>query len=278
MDTFKILNPHAAVLVWNYNDRISGDVNGVIDEEGINFTLISTVSCISIQTNKSKSSPAGSFQLVLAPFKNWVSTLTAGSWCAILMSNKPITASSLRTADPEQVKMFGKIESVRVETSMAGDGTRQTRFLVSGSDWGHIFNNVLYIDNLIAAANDPQSLGNGAAVAIRNALFGNQNSPQSFAIKDNLTSLVNIFGADLGGFTGVGAGINRLAKSSYDFILPAKVANFFKFTNSSSRIITRILAIQTGKLSSYNKYNEIVDSYGFLNPFSLQGTNSVWQI
>ena len=67
---FKLLTPHAAVLIWNYDDRISGDLNKTVNEEKINATLISTLSCISIQTSKSKSSPAGTFQLVLAPTKN----------------------------------------------------------------------------------------------------------------------------------------------------------------------------------------------------------------
>lgn len=283
---FKILTPHAAVIIWNFNDRISGtlaDEGGVIDEEGINVKLISTVSCVSIQTSKSKGSPAGSFQLTLAPSKNWVSTITSGSWCAILMSNKPITESDIKTANPDQVKMFGKIESVRVDTIMNQDGTRQTRFLVSGTDWGHIFNNVLYIDNLIAAANDPQLIGNGPAIALRNLLLGDNNSPQSFAVKDNLASLVNIFGNNLDGYSKFGDTINRLAKSSYDFILPKEVANFFNFirpvTNQQdSRVITKLLNIQTGKLTKYNEYKDINESFGYINPFSLQGTNSFWQI
>lgn len=279
----EIATPHAAVLVWNYNDRISGDVDGTIDEEGINFQLISTVSCISIQTSKSKGSPAGSFQLVLAPFKNWVSTLTAGSWCAILMSNKPITEKDVKVrANLDQVKMFGKIETVRVDVSTnPADGSRQTRFLVSGTDWGHIFNNVLYIDNLINATNDPATLGNSAAVAIRNALMGKGNTPKSFSVADNLTSLLNIFGNNLEGFTEAGKDINRLAKSSYDFILPKEVANYFKFVGpkgDTSRVITRLLKLQTGKLISYNKYKEISDSFGYIDPFSLQGTNTFWQI
>ena len=167
MSQFRVLTPHAAVIVWNYADRIGSE--GVSDLNGVEETIISTLSLVSIQTAKTKGNPVGTFQLTLAPFKNWVSTINSGSWCAILMSNKKITPESLQKADPSMVKMVGKIESVRCETQQVGD-ERQTRYLVSGSDWGHIFNNILYVDNLLAAQNDPRLQGNGAAVALRSAL------------------------------------------------------------------------------------------------------------
>lgn len=277
---FKILTPHAAVIIWNYADRLGNEKP--TDINGVEETIISTLSCISIQTAKTKSNPAGSFQLVLSPFKNWVSTITSGSWCAILMSNKKITEASLKNADPSMVKMIGKIETVRCETQQVGD-TRQTRYLVSGTDWGHIFNNVLYVDNFLAAANDPKLQGNAAAVALRKALFGNGNSPQSFAVQDNLASLLNIFGNKLDGFTDTGKDIKRLAKSNYDFVMPQEMVNFFKFVGpngktSKEKMITRVLNLKTGKLVSADKYDDTPEAYGYINPFSLQGTNSFWQI
>lgn len=277
---FDIRTPHAAILVWNYIDRIGSD--GVSNLNDVEPTIISTVSCVSIETAKSKGNPVGTFRFVLAPFKNWVSTLTTGSWCAILMSNKPITKESLRKADPQLVKMFGKIVTVRADTKQVGD-TRQTLFYVTGEDWGHIFNNVMYIDNLLASANDPQSQGNAAAVAIRNAAFGNKNSPQFASVKDLLTSIVNIFGNDLQGFSDSGKGINRLAKSVYDFVIPKPMVDFFGFINENgdpdkSQLINKILNIQTGRLVGVDDYDEVSESAGYLNPFSLQGTNTFWQI
>lgn len=280
MSQFRVLTPHAAVIVWNYADRIGSE--GVSDLNGVEETIISTLSLVSIQTAKTKGNPVGTFQLTLAPFKNWVSTINSGSWCAILMSNKKITPESLQKADPSMVKMVGKIESVRCETQQVGD-ERQTRYLVSGSDWGHIFNNILYVDNLLAAQNDPRLQGNGAAVALRNALFGKGNSPQSFAVKDNLRSLLNIFGNNLSGFTDVQDDINRLAKSTYDFVMPQQMVNFFGFVGPSGRttkekVLTRVLNLQTGRLVSTNRYDDKPEAYGYINPFTLQGTNSFWQI
>lgn len=281
MSKFTLRTPHAAVIVWNYKDRLSSDPTSAGTLNDTEKAIISTVSCVSIQTSKSKGEVAGSFQLVLAPYKNWVSTLTAGSWCCIMMSNKPI--DQLTKADPDLVKMIGKIDTVRVETNVLQDGTRQTRYLVSGTDWGHIFNNVMYVDNLLASQNDPKLQGNGAAVAIRNALFGKGNSPQSFKVNDNLTSLINIFGNDLSGFTKAGTDINRLSKSTYDFLMPKDMVNFFQFvgpenTVTNSTQITKILSLQTGRLTAYDNYEDTTDAYGYLDPFSLQGTNTFWQI
>lgn len=280
MSQFRVLTPHAAVIVWNYADRLGSE--GVKDINGVEETIISTLSCVSIQTAKTKGNPAGTFQLVLAPFKNWVSTINAGSWCCILMSNKKITPASLQKADPAMVKMIGKIESVRCDTQQVGD-ERQTRYLVTGTDWGHIFNNILYVDNLLAAQNDPRLQGNGAAVALRNALFGKGNSPQSFAVKDNLRSLLNIFGNNLSGFTDVQDDINRLAKSTYDFLMPQEMINFLGLVGpngktTKEKVLTRVLNLQTGRLISSNKYDDKPEAYGYINPFSLQGTNSFWQI
>jgi hypothetical protein len=278
---FKIRTPHAAVIVWNYVDRLgSGGTDKLQETEK---AIISTLSLVSIQTSKSKSTPQGSFQLVLAPYKNWVSTITAGSWCAILMSNEPITEQDLQHANKKHVKMIGKIESVRVDTTISEDGARRTQFMVSGVDWGHIFNNTIYVDNLLAGPNDPQSQGNGVAVALRNAMFGDGGTQKSFAVADNLSSLIRIFGSSLKGFSKTGNDINRLAKSVYDFKMPNAMVEYFNIKNSSGARVrhqemTKVLNLVTGSLKGPQKYYDGRESVGFIDPFSLQGTNSFWQI
>ena len=280
-----ITTPHAAVLIWNYDDRITGagaqqNTLDTLSEP----MIVSTVSCRQIQTSKSKSQPDGSFNFILAPTKNWVEAITPGSWCCILMSNTPITQDNLLHADRKQVKMIGKIESVRAEVQVNDEGARNTMFNVSGTDWGHIFNSVLYIDNLLASANDPKNQGNAAAVAIRNALFGaNSASAQAFFVRDNLRSIVNIFGQTLGDFTKAGTAINRLAKSIYNFRIPRQMQSFFDFVDESGKytetqIINDILTLQTGRLVGSDTYDTTPEAIGFIDPFSLQGTNTFWQI
>lgn len=289
---FKVKTPHAAVLVYNYSDRI-GVPTGKYDATGVNDiigtekeeppVIVSTLSCVSIQTNKGKSTPDGSFNLVLAPFKNWVGTLTAGSWCVIMMSNEPITKKDLGGANKNQVKMLGRIETVRCETNVNNEGARETLYYVSGVDWGHIFNSILYVDNLLASPNDPKMQGNAAAVALRNALFGKEGSPQSFTVAQNLTNILDIMGKNLGGFTQAGKEIGRLSNSIYEFKIPTALMKFFKFKNADGKVVSaaslnKVIALITGSLTAKDTYKDMGEAVGFIDPFSLQGSHSLWQI
>jgi hypothetical protein len=291
MSGFSVKTPHAAVLVWNYIDRISSPTGGPFSSgvknlngtEGAPPTIISTLSCISIQTNKNKGQPDGSFNIVLAPYKNWTSTLTAGSWCVILMSNEPITEQDLKKANKNHVKMLGRIETVRCETTVNDEGARQTLYYVSGVDWGHVFNSVLYIDNLIASESSPQDQRNDVAVALRNALFGEKGSPKSFFVHQNLSSILNVMGTNLAGFTKVQGDVGRLAKTIYEFQIPDELAKFFTFKNArnetiSAKSINKLIALVVGSLVGPDAYEPSREAVGFLDPFSLQGTHSLWQI
>jgi hypothetical protein len=280
---FKLTTPHACVIIWNYDDRLGVTPTTTATINTVNQVILDTISCMSIHTSKGKGSPAGSFTVELAPWRDWVSQITAGSWCTILMSNQPITQAQLANADPSYVKMIGKIESVRVDVNVNEEGARQTRYIVSGTDWGHIFNNVLYIDNLIAAASDPTNQGNTIAIALQKQMFGNGNAPQSFKVADNLVALLGIFGASSSGLVEASNAINRLDKSIYDFLIPTQMAQYFNFIDGDGNInqsttLSDLLTLQTGRLTSYNSYSDTNEAFGFIDPFSLQGTNSFWQI
>jgi hypothetical protein len=279
MANFKIKTPHAAVIVWNYVDRISAD--GVTYLNTVEPKIISTVSCMSIQIAKSKSNPSGTFEIVLAPSKNWLSTLTTGSWCCILMSNRKITEEDIKKAKPDTLKMIGKIESVRLETKQNGD-VRQTRYIVTGVDWGHIFNNNIYIDNLIGAQQE-QNQQNALAIAIRNASTANGNSPKSFSVDANIQNIISIFGQSFKALKETGESIGRLDKSSYNFSIPGDMADFLGLVNAQKEKnkdvnINNILRLVSGKLISEDKYDGESRAQGFLDPFGMQGTNTFWQI
>ena len=279
MANFKIKTPHAAVIVWNYVDRISAD--GVTNLTKVEPKIISTVSCISIQISKSKSNPVGSFEVVLAPSKNWLSTLTAGSWCCILMSNRKITEEDIKKAKPDTLKMIGKIESVRLEAKQNGD-MRQTRYIMSGVDWGYIFNNNMYIDNLIGAGQQ-QNQQNALAIAIRNASTANGNSPKTFSIDDNIKNIISVFGQSWKSIKKTGDQIGRLDKSVYDFSIPADMASFLNLVNAQDEKpkdvnINNALKLVSGKLVREDTYDGESQAQGFLDPFGMQGTNTFWQI
>jgi hypothetical protein len=287
-NNYIISTPHACVKIWNFDDRITNgtpnqNYSGSIKEiSNVNETILTTVSCVSIHTNKSKGSPVGSFEVVLAPTYDWLSRITAGSWCVIMMSNGPIGPNQLTNADAAYVKMIGKIESVRAEVNVDEMGTRHTRYIMSGVDWGHVLNNVIYIDNLIAGPNDPTSQGNVAAINLQKQMFGDGNSPQSFKVVDNLTSLLNLFGTSSPLYA-TGKEVDRLAASIYDFVIPTEMAKFCRFIDADDNVnlstkLSDVLGIQSGKLVGYNAYQDSNDAYGFIDPFSVQGTNTFWQL
>jgi hypothetical protein len=271
------------MIIWNYDDRLGNTPTTAATVNVVNQIILDTISCVSLHTSKGKGSAAGSFTVELAPWRDWVSQITAGSWCTILMSNQPITPKQLASADANYVKMIGKIESVRVDVNVDEEGARHTRYIVTGTDWGHIFNNVLYIDNLIAAASDPTNQGNTIAIALQKQLFGDGNTPQSFKVADNLVALMGIFGASSSGLVEASNAINRIDKSIYDFYIPTQMAQYFNFVDGDGNInqstkISDLLTLQTGRLSGHDTYSDTNEAFGFIDPFSLQGTNSFWQI
>lgn len=280
----RIRTPHAAVLVFNYNDRAGTIPSAGIDD--VDELIVSTVSCISITTSKSKGDPQGTFQLVLAPNRNWVSTLTPGSWCVLLMSNSPITQDDFNTVDPNKLKMIGKIDTVRVGTVAGEDGSRTTAYYVGGIDWGHVFNNILYIDNTLARPSDPGNLGNSAAIAIQNLLFGAKGQPKRFDTASSMQALLDVVGKDIGGFSTAGKELTLLANAIYSFNIPKRLSAYLKLSNKSgfpepvATNVNSMINLISGKLdSTEDEYNSSdPESYGFIDPFSLQGAHSFWQV
>lgn len=279
----RIRTPHAAVIIWNYDDRVGSMPSDTINS--VEKLIVSTNSCIGIQTSKSKGDPQGTFQLTLAPNRNWVSGVTPGSWCVLLMSNSPITQLDFQKADPTKLKMIGKIDTVRVDTKANDDGSRQTIYYVSGVDWGHIFHNILYIDSNLARPTDPVNLGNSAAIAIQNLLFGEKGIPKRFTTAASLQSLLDVVGKDLGGFSAAGGQLNLLANAIYNFNLPASLSTYLQLANKSGvpvpppTNVNSMINLVSGALkTTEDSYTDTEESYGFIDPFSLQGAHSFWQV
>ena len=144
-----------------------GDADSAQGKNGIkpfevDQIVLNTTSLLSISTSKDKSKPAGSFEIRLAPTKNWVTAITPGSWCIILMSNSAINDKAKYgggRVDEKSFKMLGRIESVRgvIEVDQA-TGARKTGYIVQGVDWGTIFDSTLYVDPLNRAG-DGSSIG-----------------------------------------------------------------------------------------------------------------------
>ncbi len=281
--SLRIRTPHAAAIIWNYDERVGSTPS--LSVNAVDKLIISTVSCVSIQTSKSKGDPQGSFQLTLAPRKNWVSAITPGSWCVLLMGNSPLTELDFQKVDPTKLKMIGKIDTVRVDTEAGSEGERKTMYYVSGVDWGHVFNNIIYIDNNLARPTDPTNLGNSAAVAIQNLLFGEKGVPKRFTTAASLNALLETFGKDLTGFSAAGAEMKLLANAIYNFNMPSSMVSYLALNNKNglpvpppTNINGAINLISGALKSTEDNYTDTKESYGFIDPFSLQGAHSFWQV
>lgn len=275
-----IRTPHAAVIVWNYDDRLG--VNGATSFQKINEMIISTVSLISITTNKSKSDPVGTFNITLAPTRNWVSVLTPGSWCVMMMSNEPLTKDSFITANAKQVKMFGRIESVHVDVSVSEDGSRSTRYVVSGQDWGSIFNNIVYVDPIIQDPSDQtKSMSNALYQQFSENIFSGNGDPLAVSVPKNLHSILSIIGGPI-----KLPETDRLAKATHDITLPSEVSDFFQFRDglgftSTSAKFTELLELVWGPLKGQDDYDDSTPEQtgiGWMDPFSMVGQHSLWSI
>jgi len=275
--------PYAAMIIWNYKTRIGSDSTGKTSLNDVDSLYINSLSCVALHTSKSKSDPQGTFSAVLAPTRNWVAAITPGSWACILMSDKPILPSDLITLDFEKLKMFGKIDTVRLDTLMGEDGTRTTAYYVSGMDWGHVFHSTLYIDPDQVNNNEPSGLKGGLADALQQLLF-KKGVPQLFNTKFNLTSILQIFGKKLYGEvqTSSEALVGYKIQSVYSVHIPSAVATYLKLHNGSGTTIAAdvnsALTLITGILTPDSQYKESEPALGIVNLNDFLGTHSFWEL
>jgi hypothetical protein len=276
-----ISNANAAVKVWNYKQRGGVQAINAEDINSVDEIIISTLSIIDIQVSKSKSNPQGSFQITLAPTRNWITALTAGSWCAILMAPRKLEREDLTLANSESFRMLGKIESVRLDTIQQIDGTRTTVYRVSGSDWGYLFNCLLYIDNFVDPRNS--TLPQQVSIVLRDFLFSSSGSLPSFPPKDIQRAILNAFGRPIRAIQQTGEAINRLSTSYYDLLIPREVTAFLRCYDRAGNSITStklvdLLQIYSGRVISPSTYDDIDTCITFINSMSFQGSHSIWQL
>ena len=299
----KLVTPHAGVIIWNYTDRVNA--TGGDNVHDIQEVIIGTSTLMSIGTSKNKSTPAGSFEFMLAPTHNWIARITPGSWCVILMSqNKPIpqiSSDNPGSADKDLLKMLGRIDSVRVAIEVDQEsGARRTYYVVTGRDWGSVFDTKLYIDpvarnnaldsiapighsyrigfdQLYTSATDGKSKGLPTSTNIVDAIikiWGTPISDVSSAVGGAQSSSANPQQLDK----------NPIFSSEAQFKLPAKVAQYLglgygTLGNQSSVNFASIIDRRDGILTSYDTYSgDNQESIGIPAVDSLYKMNTFWQV
>lgn len=290
-----IINPNAAVIIWNYEERTDSDETN--QPHDIDTVIAGTSSVISIATTKAKSSPAGQFEIVFAPNANWISKITPGSWCAILMSRdssiQPFTSSNPGEADEKTLKMFGRIHSIRMMVQVDPQtGTRQTLYIANGEDWSSVFNTTIYVDPIVRTGNfeTTTAIGHAARFVYESLLLQWTKDGRILpSPKDALQGIIKLWGSPIAETEQSIRSRAREAQpqtelvttSSAQFKLPNQVAKFFKFKTDlkkDSVCFGDLIQIIDGKLESKDKYKPVNDGAGILNPMSIYGTNTFWQL
>ena len=289
----KKFNPNAAVIVYNYIDR-QGDYNLNVNRRDKVEELVIESELISIQTQKTKSQPSGSFTITLAPTKNWVTKLTPGSWLSIHMSPKKLKRSDpnkggILSFDSKTLKMIGRIDTVQMSVSVNQEtGARETYFVISGRDWGQIFETILYIDPMASISADT-----ALEQVVRFNFDANlvKAGNNSFSSTSLLNFFIDIWGKQTGSFSkfkesfraqtqGLNLDADRIMPNSV-FYLPKELHERFflqEGTSDGTNTLANNINIVSGRLVGEDKYKDEGEIGGLPNTGAIVGGNSLWQI
>lgn len=263
------VSPSAKVIIYNYKDR-GGDKppSPLLSVHEIDVSE----DVVAINTQKSKSEPSGSFMIQLAPTHNWVNVITPNSWLVIAISRNPIEELNYKT-----IKMIGRVDTIRTQSSIDQTGTVRTSYMVAGRDWGQIFEGYVNIDPAFVG----QSTG---LAAIFKMSFGIElkdfNSKKFSTNTDELMNFcLNLF--NLGGnereLSSRGFSVQGGALfNSSGFEIPYKLASVIG--NNYGTSMASLIKLKTGILTGEDKYKEEVESLGILNVQALLGYNTLWSI
>jgi hypothetical protein len=267
--------PTAAIVVYSYSDRGgSSNILSIKDE------IIATKSIVSISTNKTKASPAGSFSVELAPTRNWIAAISPGSWIEIHMSPDYMKPEDIYKSSSKTLKMIGRIDTVRMNMSVdQTSGARRTVYTLEGKDWGQIFESMLYIDPYITNSLDDPFYK--VIKLLSTSEIFDKATPVSrvFSPSVLIKSIIRAWGSKQPFEPGV-ADMNRWAPLS-QFVLPLTLAAKIDKTIPSDNLADNI-KYKFGRLSFVNKKESYedgeVEATGVINPNSLVGVHNIWQI
>ena len=213
------------------------------------------------------------------------------------MGREPILESDINgetaVAKESTLKMVGKIDSVRQASSVSQNGAISSTFIVSGFDWGCVFNSFLYVDPASRTEND-NTVG-----AIERLLYdkvvAGYNNPTTKLKEYNSSAAINALlefwgTSDLQTteITQTSSG-KLLGKAKNEFSIPNELAKYLGFVNKDGKLITKmydIIKFRSGILISKDTYsgqdkNQDLfhsDGFAYIQPNSIFGMNNIWQI
>lgn len=288
-----VKNPGAAVVIYNYKHRLGERQLSHKEAHATDQIILNTASLRKVTTNKTKSSPTGKFEISLAPTKNWVNSITPGSWCVILMSQKKIVPSDTKYDEPsassDKVKMLGRIEDVRAVTAVdQATGAITSEYVATGEDWSGILTTHLYVDPLIrglADEKDPISAAERIIYNERLVGYGAKGTvlPTSSA---NIQELMRFWGKTTKARTNFKKELfhstGRLGETAHQFRMPDELLEYFNFQSVK---FADLIEIVNGRLTKpdlgtvwVDSYTPVNDGAGIIWLDTLLGSNSFWQL
>lgn len=270
-------NPDAAVVLFNYLNRTGSEG---LPSSGVAFLEDAYVirdPLISIRTIKHKAQPVGTFEIALAPTRNWTSFITPGSWLLIFMSPRKLEDADLTSSSEDALKMIGRVDTVRVDVQVDQEsGARHTTYVVAGRDWAQVFETNVYLDPTASFKNDQP-------LAALNRLDFDEKLLRVITDKGqfNTTDITRFF-IDLWGKLNVDTiyedsplDAKRYAAKA-QFKVPDLLANHI--ANGETKNIADMIQIVAGKLDAYDEYKEADEAISMVDGHSVLGVNSVWQL
>jgi hypothetical protein len=272
-----IQTPQASVAIWNYKERFGDDktslntakTNATSDVIYINHSIIS------IATAKSKSTPVGSFNIVLAPKSNWISRIVSGSWITIGIAN----------ADPEKpaaLKMIGRINSVRVSVSTNQQtGALSQIYTIEGEDWGGFFNTNVYMDPTMFGHNEKAHIS--VFYNFLKIIEGKDGGVSYKTIDEAMHLVLSSISTEAHAMNEIGASIGILGKTSYDILMPSGLVKYLGLINRKGKKLNRKtvggnIQLVSGKLVKEGIYQPTNHSWTFINPFLFTGHHTLWEL
>ena len=285
----QVTDPQAAMIVWSYDHRLSSKQTENVD--AISQIILPTTSIINMSTSKQKGSPAGSFKVTMAPTFNWISRITPGSWCVLLMSRetKIENLQSVGKVDERTFRMLGRIETVRLQHGVNQQtGARYQQYTITGTDWGSVFNSTLFFDPI--AYNKVIDQDPNIAQAKR-ILFSKKFQTMATAKGPSPTTtqimqgIINMWGAPLPDVDEKMEKVGIAATSKAQYTLPSGVVNYMGLKSRDGSAaggagvgFASLIKMHVGPLSSYDTYpkSHKGDARGIPEPNSYNGMNSFW--
>jgi hypothetical protein len=143
--------PDAFVVFYPYKQEDTRKQDSLLKDPFDTSPLLVQDEIIQISTSKPKTG-TGTFSILLSPAQRFKSKLHPGCWCVIYMSNRQLSGKET-SAEDSGLRMMGIVRSIRmIEDTDSATGIRTTRYQVSGDDFQSIFNNTIFISDILRSA------------------------------------------------------------------------------------------------------------------------------